>query len=239
MSITKQLLFFISAIFFCNVIYAAAGDTVRCDSSFKVESSCRWNYEESGDKTFIPHFDQVQPVLFSFYVYDRWGRNVFSTKSLSQGWNGRKNNRDAVLHDGTYYWIIYYKLKDELVTYTCKGAVECSGFDFLPPVNLQDTVQCDSIYTIPNTFTPGDDGMNEYFSAHFFCPPYSYEMWIFDRWGNTIFYTNEYEKGWNGTQHQGKEDVPVVEGVYVYKIKWTFFAGDIKHKLTGQITVIR
>jgi gliding motility-associated-like protein len=239
MGITKQLLFFISVILFCNDAHAAAGDTIRCDSSFNVMNICSWSYESPGDQRFIPHFDPVQPVLFSFHIYDRWGINVFSTKSLSQGWNGRKNNRDAVLHDGTYYWIIYYKMNDELVTHTCSGAVECSGFDLLPPVNLQDTVQCDSIYYIPNAFTPGDDGMNEYFSPQFFCPPYYYEMWIFDRWGNVVFYTNEYTKGWNGTQRRGKEDIAVVEGVYVYKVKWTFFASDIKHQQTGQVSVLR
>ncbi len=64
------------------------------------------------------------------------------------------------------------------------------------------------------------------------------EFKIWDRWGNIVFdeehiFTNDMEKGWNGT-FGGKK---VVEGVYIYSIVLTLNDG-IKKYFQGSITLI-
>jgi gliding motility-associated-like protein len=72
-------------------------------------------------------------------------------------------------------------------------------------------------FYIPNAFSPDGDGTNDVFM-----PKASglsgngYEMQIFDRWGNLIFVTTDWDKGWDGT-YMGKE---VQSGQYVCKVKY-------------------
>lgn len=71
---------------------------------------------------------------------------------------------------------------------------------------------------IPNTFTPNDDGLNDIFRVGTLgqCIE-SFEMDIFDRWGERIFNTKTLEKGWDGKVRGtlAKDDV------YVYLVKYT------------------
>ncbi len=89
-----------------------------------------------------------------------------------------------------------------------------------------------SLY-VPNTFTPNMDGMNELFLAqgveidHF-------EMWIFNRWGEEIFKSDNLNVGWDGT-HRGLKS-PV--GVYAWKIYYTELSGK-EGLLIGHVTLLR
>ena len=89
------------------------------------------------------------------------------------------------------------------------------------------------VFYIPNSFTPNEDGRNDLFSGDgiYFT---DYEMWVFDRWDNLIFHTNDIAKKWDGT----KGSVVVEEGVYVYKIILKDSSG-MPHEYTGSVTLIR
>jgi hypothetical protein len=63
---------------------------------------------------------------------------------------------------------------------------------------------------------------------------YSYEMIIFNRWGNEVFRTSNYNEGWNGNTKKG--DVSP-EGTYVYMISFEDAAG-ITHISKGSITFL-
>jgi gliding motility-associated-like protein len=63
-----------------------------------------------------------------------------------------------------------------------------------------------------------------------------YEMWIFDRWGAKIFYTDDIRKGWNG-KVTGKTN-EVQQDVYVYKVKLVDVLGK-KHDYVGHVTVVK
>ncbi|MBC7695753.1 MAG: PKD domain-containing protein [Burkholderiales bacterium] len=91
-------------------------------------------------------------------------------------------------------------------------------------------------FYIPNAFSPAnDDNINDYFTgkgigiAHF-------EMWIFDRWGEKIFYTDDINKGWDGRVQgksgEGKQDV------YIWKVKLKDVL-DKKHEYIGHVTLLR
>ena len=69
---------------------------------------------------------------------------------------------------------------------------------------------------------------------------YSYELHIFNRWGQLIFYTNDYELGWNGTMLGNSSEV-VAQGVYVYVIKLQLKSDLFSKgkKYTGSINLLR
>jgi gliding motility-associated-like protein len=93
-----------------------------------------------------------------------------------------------------------------------------------------------SIY-VPNTFTPNGNGLNDIFiPVTIGIDPENYELWIFDRWGNMIFYTNELDEGWDG-RVQGHPDI-VQQDTYVWKIVSKDLIGN-QHNLIGHVNVIK
>lgn len=100
---------------------------------------------------------------------------------------------------------------------------------------ISGTVKVEPIYTfyIPNTFTPNADGRNDDFfgQGEGFV---SYSMFIFDRWGEQIFSSNDKDYHWDGT-YRNKQ---VQEDVYVYR----FYIVDWKnedHEYFGHVTLMR
>jgi gliding motility-associated-like protein len=86
---------------------------------------------------------------------------------------------------------------------------------------VTDSVVVQDIFTlyIPNSFTPDNDGKNDYFLPQGVnVDPDDYKMEIYDRWGNLIFVTKIWGEGWNGTKDNLGSWSDVMQGVYVYKI---------------------
>jgi gliding motility-associated-like protein len=86
-------------------------------------------------------------------------------------------------------------------------------------INLED---CNFDLIIPNVITPNSDGVNEFFVIQNL--PENTEVIIYNRWGNLVFSSTNYQNNWNGKNTTGKD---LVDGVYFYKIKTT--AGKIGH----------
>jgi gliding motility-associated-like protein len=97
-------------------------------------------------------------------------------------------------------------------------------------------VDADFTFFIPNAFSPGTSaGKNDEFGGEgTFIKEYN--MWIYDRWGNMIFYSNDINKKWDGKPGHGNKIAQ--EDVYVYKIELTDVFGDA-HKYSGVINLIR
>lgn len=86
---------------------------------------------------------------------------------------------------------------------------------------LTKIVDVEPKYTIflPNAFTPGYDGLNDtYKPAGIPFGIKEYKMYIFDRWGNQVFETNDFNEGWNGKDKKGQNMLP---GAYAVKIIFT------------------
>jgi gliding motility-associated-like protein len=91
-------------------------------------------------------------------------------------------------------------------------------------------------FYIPNAFTPeSSEGTNDDFSGYgtFIS---QYDMWIFDRWGNMIFHTNDLNRHWDGRANGGKNIAQ--QDVYVYVVELYDFRGN-KHKYKGTVTLVR
>jgi PKD repeat protein len=97
-------------------------------------------------------------------------------------------------------------------------------------------IEPDFTFFIPNAFSPGaSQGLNDEFSGvgSYFT---NYQMWVYDRWGNMIFYTNDIEKRWTGRVNNGKEIAQ--EDVYVYLVK-LFDLHKTEHVYKGIVSLIK
>lgn len=98
-------------------------------------------------------------------------------------------------------------------------------------------------FYIPNAFTPGVDGINDYFFGKG-VGIVEYEMDIFDRWGNHIFYCriNDLPQTppcmWDGKVEAGTSNERVQEDIYIWKVKLLDIFGET-HKYIGTVTVVR
>ena len=92
------------------------------------------------------------------------------------------------------------------------------------------------IFYIPNAFTPlNEDGINDVFVGQGVGIA-KYEMWIHDRWGASVFYTDDIKKGWNG-KVQGQETISKQE-VYVWRVKLKDVFGK-DHEYVGHVTLLK
>jgi gliding motility-associated-like protein len=85
---------------------------------------------------------------------------------------------------------------------------------------------------VPNTFTPNDDNTNDFFSVAF-KNINSATIFIFDRWGEMIYKSEDMNFKWNGL-YQGRK---IEHDDYVYLIEATGYYGT-KINRTGKLTVI-
>jgi gliding motility-associated-like protein len=90
-------------------------------------------------------------------------------------------------------------------------------------------------FYIPNAFTPEGNGLNETFSGSG-TNIFNYQMYIFDRWGNIIFKSNDINSGWDGKANKGREQAQ--QDVYIYKVIITD-AFHIQHQYTGNVTLLK
>jgi len=53
----------------------------------------------------------IDPIEYSFKIYDRWGNIIFQTENILQGWDGR-NDKGQNVQQGAYIWEIYFLPND-------------------------------------------------------------------------------------------------------------------------------
>lgn len=90
-------------------------------------------------------------------------------------------------------------------------------------------------FFIPNAFTPNNDGINdEFFGTGIGIVEYN--LFIFDRWGNLIFSTDDLNDKWNGKANLGAEMAQ--QDVYVWKVKLKDIFGK-HHNYIGTVTIVK
>ncbi|MBU0764823.1 MAG: choice-of-anchor L domain-containing protein [Bacteroidetes bacterium] len=97
---------------------------------------------------------------------------------------------------------------------------------------------------VPTAFSPDGDNQNDIFSPKIFgLMEGTYHLYIYDRWGQMIYHTDDYGLdgndnpvyGWDGRVYGGRiADTGVYTWLLIYKDK-----GDIDHIESGAVTVIR
>gem|GEM_PF-1777939 len=96
---------------------------------------------------------------------------------------------------------------------------------------------CNTYVHVPNSFTPNNDGFNDVFLPVIDGPLDSYQLEIFDRWGERIHSTNDREEGWDGAY----SGVASQDGVYVWKLAFRVLApeGVRSEARIGHVTLLR
>jgi gliding motility-associated-like protein len=91
------------------------------------------------------------------------------------------------------------------------------------------------VFYAPNAFTPDGDGIND-----IWVPVLSgwttYELSIFNRWGDRVFHTLDASEPWLGDAHNGSHFAR--DEVYTYYIRFSDLLG-LPHEYTGHITLLR
>ncbi len=128
---------------------------------------------------------------------------------------------------------------------TCPEPVVDPSFNLSYILTVTDTNGCiysdtvdvlieSSIY-VPNAFTPNGDLINDVFQP-IVRALLEYELFIYDRWGNLLFRSDDPTNFWDGTFNGFKSPIDV----YVWKIKYvTSFEPGIYREKVGHVTLVR
>lgn len=147
-----------------------------------------------------------------------------SQYAVSWWWDFGDGQNSAVQHPEHYY----DEMGKFIVTLTIKNIAGCES-------TFRESVYITPFF-VPNAFTPNNDGLNEnFFEAGYITDVSSYNMSIFNRWGQKVFENDSHYKPWNGLDKNGK---PAPEGVYVYAIKVKTLSGK-DYYYSGHVTLLR
>ena len=116
-------------------------------------------------------------------------------------------------------------------SYGSRGA-----YYFIDKIEIYDTGKITylDIY-IPNAFTPNGDGINDIFKIETLKVFSEFHLYIYNRWGEKLFESNNKDLGWDGTF----KDKLVPFGIYTYLITGVINGTNEQIKRTGSITVLR
>lgn len=162
--------------------------------------------------------DQLNPFL-----------NVTNTSATATSWiydfgdnsptvSGLPNVTHTYMDTGTY--IVTQYITNE---FGCKDSTS-QGIRVNPAF---------SIY-VPNAFTPNGDGINDVFMVKGI-EVKDFALYIFNRWGQTIFTSNDINVGWDG---RGNDNNVCQDEVYLYRIFYTDVLG-AKKDMIGKVVMFR
>lgn len=154
--------------------------------------------------------------------------------------NSNSETCELFLGDGNSYL-------DEVPNCTFEHFYRDTG-NFLVMMEFTDANGCsntDSVWVrvepevrfwVPNAFTPDGDMTNDTWGPKAFGFS-EYEIWVFDRWGNLMFYSTDPFERWNGCLNNQSNHEPVY-GVYAYRI----LARSVKSTVVrefGHVTILK
>ncbi len=91
---------------------------------------------------------------------------------------------------------------------------------------------------VPNTFTPDEDGINDiFFPVVTGAKPGTYKFWIFNRWGDQLFYTDDPNAAWTGGSDGGEYYVNT--DTYVWRLEVEAVQDGKIEVYEGTVTILR
>jgi gliding motility-associated-like protein len=116
-------------------------------------------------------------------------------------------------------------------SYTLTVNNECGPMTDSVRIDLQN---CSCVPFLPTAFSPNRDGLNDLFEIKINCLYRSYQLALFNRYGQKIFTSNDPDQGWDGTFENRDADA----GVYFYTLKYVSLDGKA-YSRKGDVTLIR
>ncbi len=139
----------------------------------------------------------------------------------------------------SYLWLPGGQTTDSIQVST-PGTYIVQAFSAVAKCQTTDSVKVESICTphlfVPTAFSPNGDGKNDIFQIYG-NNILTYDMRVFDKWGELIFVSNDLTTSWDGTYR----DQPVEQDVYTWKIIYTGQSsnGTISQLKEGSVTVLK
>ena len=141
----------------------------------------------------------------------------------------------------TYSWSPGYGLSDSTILNPIASPDSTTTY-ILTIVDANGCVDYDTMVVevliadidVPNAFSPNDDGINDEFYPVYYGEYTGVEFKIFNRWGQLIFESSEFGKGWDGTYKGEDQEM----GVYVYLWEGIAPNGDVIG-FAGNFTLLR
>jgi gliding motility-associated-like protein len=118
---------------------------------------------------------------------------------------------------------------------TAYNEAGCSD-QFTLPITLWE----EQLFYVPNSFTPNVDGTNETFKPIITSgfDKGSYNLKIFNRWGEVVFESFDPDIGWDGTYGVGKY-YPVQDVTYTWKITLRLLQNEDANVYVGHVNVLK
>jgi gliding motility-associated-like protein len=103
----------------------------------------------------------------------------------------------------------------------------------------QIRVKSDLLVSIPNSFTPDNDGVNDFFFPVLHGADESeYEFSIYDRNGHTVFKTRDIHEKWNGS-YETTSDYYAADGLFMWRLIAKPLGSLDKKEYTGSVFILR
>ncbi len=120
-----------------------------------------------------------------------------------------------------------------------RGCQENLDFEIVQSFGTLDE-DCPCIVYVPNAMTPDEDGVNDLLVVKPSCPITNYHIQIYNRWGRTIYESEDINTSWNAGYES--DQFYVVDGLYFYRITYnwgTDYDFTTQEVVTGNVLVMR
>jgi len=195
-------------------VYAQAGTfTVSLTETFNGVS-----FTDTG--TVVIHELPVIELGDTIMLYTGSTINLWATESMqSYLWSTGYTGEVLPVDSQGDYWV-------EVKDWHC-----CTNFDSVYVKVFE--------YYIPNAFTPNGDGLNDIFRVVGLYRNISFMMYIYNRWGQLVFQSDDIDQGWDGTvKNQLAES-----DTYIWILQVDFLGEDIITNgdvvLKGTVTLVK
>ena len=88
---------------------------------------------------------------------------------------------------------------------------------------------------LPNAFTPNGDNRNDIFKPTVFGIIDYFEMSIYNRYGELVYHSTDFTKGWNGLYKNKEQN----NGNFIWMIKYRFAGKSIIESERGSVIMIK
>ncbi|MFT3981010.1 MAG: gliding motility-associated C-terminal domain-containing protein [Ferruginibacter sp.] len=153
---------------------------------------------------------RVQPPVPAFAGNDTTAVKGVPHQLTATGGSNYLWTPSAPLNNAAIYNPLATLQQDQKFVVRVTDFAGCIGYD-----TVFVKVYVGPAYYIPNAFTPNGDGLNDVFRPIPVGVARTEYFRIFNRYGETIFETNQWMKGWDGTFKGKKQSI----GAYIWVIK--------------------
>jgi gliding motility-associated-like protein len=181
-------------------VFAYPDNAQNADLFFSLPNFPSWIFYNSDDA-------QIQFGPDTVYLCSGDSLLLNAGEGTTWSWGG-----DASSNTGQFYTVNGPGIFSATVNNTCGFG---SDQVLVLPCAIDDPSDNSELdFDFPNVITPNSDSTNDFFVINNLQE--NTEIIIFNRWGNIVFSSTNYQNNWDGKDNSGKA---LVDGVYTYKFK--------------------